>query len=68
MTDILNYLETLDFNIKKSQTVIQLGDDNCISLQRKGGESGGKSGNNLAIKIIVSKLIDGGVLHATERL
>ena len=68
MTDILNYLEILDFNIKKSQTVIQLGGDNCISLQRKGGESGKKSGNNLAIKITISKLIDAGVSHTTQML
>lgn len=56
--DILIYLETLNFKITKSKTVIQLGDDSIISLQRKGGDNNKKSGNQLQFKIIISKLQD----------
>ncbi len=56
--DILSYLNTLDFKLAKSETVIILGDDSIISLQRKGGDGGKKSSNQLQIKIIVSKLLD----------
>jgi len=38
--------------------VILLGDNNIISLQRKGGDSGRKSSNQLQIKLILSNLID----------
>ena len=56
--DILTYLETLQFKISKGKTVIKLGEDSVISLQRKGGDRGKKSSNQLQIKIIVSKLLD----------
>ena len=56
--DILIYLESLNFKITKRKTVIQLGDDSIISLQRKGGDNGKKSGNQLQFKIIISKLQD----------
>lgn len=56
--DIIIYLKTLQFKINKSKTVIALGADNIISLQRKGGDGGKKSGNQLQFKIIVSKLLD----------
>src|SRR3989304_2365903 len=56
--DILTYLETLQFKISKGKTVIKLGEDSVISLQRKGGDRGKKSRNQLQIKIIVSKLLD----------
>ena len=56
--DIIDYLDTLDFQISKKETVIKLGDDSALSFQRKGGDGGRKSGNQLQIKIIVSKLID----------
>ena len=58
ITEIINYLETLDFKITKGKTVIVLGNDNILSLQRKGGDGGKKSSNQLQIKIIVSKLIN----------
>ena len=56
--DIINYLEKLDFKISPRKTVILLGNDHTISLQRKGGDKGKKSGNDIAFKIIVSNLID----------
>lgn len=58
IADIIIYLETLNFNITKGKTVIQLGNDRIISLQRKGGDKGNKSSNQLQFKIIVSKLLD----------
>jgi hypothetical protein len=58
IADIIIYLETLNFNITKGKTVIQLGNDSIISLQRKGGDKGNKSSNQLQFKIIVSKLLD----------
>jgi hypothetical protein len=60
--DIITYLENLEFKITKGKTVIVLGDDNIISLQRKGGDGGKKSSNQLQIKIILSKLLNK-VLH-----
>ena len=56
--DIINYLETLDFKISPRKTAILLGDDSTISLQRKGGDTGKKSSNQLQIKLILSNLID----------
>ena len=56
--DILIYLESLNFKITKRKTVIQLGDDSIISLQRKGGDNGKKSANQIQFKIIISKLQD----------
>ena len=53
---IINYLETQTFTIKKSKTVIALGDHNTITLQRKGGDSGKRSSNQLQFKIIISSL------------
>lgn len=55
ISDIINYLEKEKFKIKKSNSVICIG-DNYITLQRKGGDGGKKSGNDLAFKITVSKL------------
>ena len=53
---IINYLETQTFTIKKSKTVVSLGDHNSITLQRKGGDNGKKSSNQLQFKIIISSL------------
>ena len=58
MQDILQYLSTLNFKIMKKGTVIALGDEHVLSLQRKGGDGGKKSSNQLQMKIIVSKLLD----------
>jgi hypothetical protein len=56
--EVINYLEKLNFKISPRKTVILLGDKGTISLQRKGGDSGKKSSNQLQIKIILSNLID----------
>jgi hypothetical protein len=56
--DIIKYLEKLNFKISPRKTVILLGDNSTISLQRKGGDSGKKSSNQLQIKLILSNLID----------
>ena len=53
---IINYLESYTFTIKKSKKVISLGEHNAITLQRKGGDSGKKSSNQLQFKIIISSL------------
>lgn len=54
MIDIIKYLLNCDFYIAKKRTVIYLGD--FFSIQRKGGDGGKKSSNQLQIKIIPSKL------------
>ena len=56
--DIIKYLEKLNFKISPKKTAILLGDDSTISLQRKGGDSGKKSSNQLQTKLILSNLID----------
>ena len=56
--DIINYLEKLNFRISPRKTVILLGDNGTISLQRKGGDSGKKCSNQLQIKLILSNLIN----------
>lgn len=58
IVDIIAYLEQLNFKISPRKTAILLGDNSTISLQRKGGDSGRKSSNQLQIKIILSNLID----------
>lgn len=54
INDIIEYLMDFSFKIKRSKTVISLG--NIMSLQRKGGDSGRKSGNKLQFKLICSRL------------
>tara|TARA_B110000285_G_scaffold207085_1_gene246164 strand:- start:1100 stop:2059 length:960 start_codon:yes stop_codon:yes gene_type:complete len=56
--EVIGYLENLNFKISPRKTAILLGDKGTISLQRKGGDSGKKSSNQLQIKLIVSNLID----------
>jgi hypothetical protein len=55
---IIDYLEKLEFKISPKKSAIILGDRSTISLQRKGGDSGRKSSNQLQIKIILSNLIN----------
>ena len=57
ISEIINYLETLNFRIAKSKTVLVLGDENIFSIQRKGGDKERKGSNQLQIKFILSKLI-----------
>lgn len=56
--DAINYLEKLDFKISPKKTCINLGIKRSFSLQRKGGDNGKKSSNQLQIKIILSEIID----------
>jgi len=55
--DIIRYLDKLDFKITKGKSVITLGDDNVLSIQRKGGDGGKKSSNQLQFKIVISKIM-----------
>ena len=55
---VIKYLETLNFKISPRKTCILLGNDSTISLQRKGGDGGRKSSNQLQFKLILSNLID----------
>lgn len=55
--DVIKYLEKLNFKISPRKTAILLGDNSTISLQRKGGDTGKKSSNQLQIKFILSNLI-----------
>ena len=56
--EIIDYLKTLKFQISPKKTCIYLGSKGTISLQRKGGDSGKKSSNQLQIKLILSNLTD----------
>lgn len=54
MNDVIDYILESDVKIKKSETVIELG--NGFTFQRKGGDSGKKGGNNFQFKFIPSNL------------
>jgi len=54
MNDVIKYLNTQNFKIRKSGTVIELG--NSFTIQRKGGDKGKKQANHLQIKLIFSNL------------
>ena len=54
MESVIKYLNTQEFKIRKSGTVIQLGD--TFTMQRKGGDSGKKTANHLQFKLVFSKL------------
>lgn len=54
MNEVIKYLNTQEFKIRKSGTVIELGD--TFTLQRKGGDSGKKTANHLQFKLVFSKL------------
>ena len=60
--DIISSLSKFNFKIKPSKTVIELGESG-FTLQRKGGDNGKKSSNQLQINIIISKLIQIGIKH-----
>jgi hypothetical protein len=55
--DIINFLDTLEFQISPRKTGIILGSQGILSLQRKGGDGGKKTSNHLQFKIIISKLL-----------
>jgi hypothetical protein len=54
MNDIIEYLLTQKFKIRKLSTVVELG--SSFTFQRKGGDNGKPSGNDLAFKLVCSKL------------
>jgi hypothetical protein len=54
ITDIIEYLQKHEFQIKKSGTVIELA--GCFSIQRKGGDAGKKTSNDMQTKLVFSKL------------
>jgi len=62
MKSVIKYLNTQQFKIRKSGTVIELGD--TFTMQRKGGDSGKKTANHLQFKLVFSKLkIDNKLVH-----
>jgi len=65
MKSVIKYLNTQQFKIRKSGTVIELGD--TFTMQRKGGDSGKKTANHLQFKLVFSKLkIDNKLVHLIE--
>ncbi len=54
MDDVIKYLKTQTFKIRKSGTVIELGDS--FTIQRKGGDKGKKQANHLQMKLVFSNL------------
>ena len=52
--DIIDFLEKENFEISHKKSVIKLGD--AFSMQRKGGDGGRKSSNQLQMKIVLSNL------------
>lgn len=56
MSDVIDYLNTLDFIIAPRGTSILLGD--VLRIQRKGGDNGAPTSNHMQIKLTVTNLID----------
>ena len=54
INDVINSLSCFDFKIRPSGTVVSL--DKCFSIQRKGGDGGKASSNQIQFKLIFSKL------------
>jgi hypothetical protein len=54
MEDVINYLSTQTFKIRKSGTVIELG--TAFTFQRKGGDSAKKTANHIQFKLVFSNL------------
>ena len=54
INDIIDDLNKKSFQISKSNSVINLG--NYLTIQRKGGDGGKKSSNQIQFKIIISKI------------
>lgn len=52
--DVIEHLNTYDFKIRPSGTVIELGP--AFTLQRKGGDNGKKEANHLQFKLVYNKL------------
>lgn len=56
-SDVLTYLNTLDFEIAPKKTSFRLG-NGVIQMMRKGGEKGKKGSNQVQFKITPSKIKD----------
>ena len=56
MSDVIDYLNTLDFIIAPRETSILLGD--VLRIQRKGGDNGAPASNQMQIKLTLTNLID----------
>ena len=54
MNNIILFLMNKNFEISKSKSVVSLG--KSLSFQRKGGDCGKKSSNQLQFKIVISSL------------
>jgi len=54
MIDVIDYLSKFNFKIRKSGTVIELGE--CFTIQRKGGDGGKKSSNQMQFKFVFTSL------------
>ena len=54
MDDVIKFFDNYKFMIRKSKTVIELG--KALTLQRKGGDSGKKTSNQLQFKLVFSYL------------
>jgi len=52
--DVIDSLMRYDFSIRESMTVVQLGPS--FTFQRKGGDGGRKSANDIQFKIVPSLL------------
>lgn len=59
IVEMIKYLETLDFKISHMKTGLSLGKNKPpITIQRKGGDKGEKSSNQLQIKITLSRIVE----------
>lgn len=54
MNDVIEHLMKFKFLIRKSATVVELGP--CLTIQRKGGDSGKKGSNQMQFKLTFTKL------------
>ena len=55
MTDVINFLMTLDFQIMPRKTSVGLG--KVFTMQRKGGDCGKKGANQIQMKLVFTKLV-----------
>lgn len=54
ISDVIEYLQQFNFSIKNSKSVISL--NNCFTIQRKGGDCGKKTSNQIQFKLTFSLL------------
>jgi hypothetical protein len=58
INDAIKYLKKFKFTVSSQKTCIYLGTEGIISIQRKGGDCGKKSSNDIQIKIKPCELIE----------